>query len=100
MTKASEPELALTIRARIGRRLAIARVAKVGILPTALIGYSLARHFHWFAYVVVTLLFVEVMAMVMGEAQRCPRCDTSLVVRLGRRQHFANTCPGCGYLID
>jgi hypothetical protein len=48
----------------------------------------------------IGVIFLEILAIMVGEAQRCPLCDTSLVVWQDRHEEFANACPECGFLID
>jgi hypothetical protein len=78
----------------------LARWAKIALVPTGAGIYYFAHWSQWFVYGGVGLLLLEIFAIMLGEAQHCPLCDASLVIRQDRREDFATACPECGYLID
>ena len=92
--------LEASLRRRIGRRLRIARWAKLLLIPTVAGAVYLGRHNKWFAYCGLALAVLEILALMMGEAQRCPLCDSSLAIRKKAGEEFVNACPDCGFLID
>jgi hypothetical protein len=94
------PVLATSLRRRIGRRLQLARWSKILLVPTVAVILYLGGRSPWVGRIGVALLILEVVAIMIGEAQRCPLCDASLVLRLEREDEFATACPECGYLID
>ncbi len=92
--------LETSLRRKIGRRLTLARWAKILIVPT-LGGAIYLRHLSpWFACAGLALILLEILGIMVGEAQRCPLCDASLVIRHDRVEDFATQCPDCGFVID
>jgi len=89
------------LRRRIGRRLALARWAKSLLVPTVA-AIVLVHRIEWLMFAGFGVVFLEVLALMVGEAQRCPLCDASLVIRHRREEpeDFAYACPECGFLID
>ena len=92
--------LATRLKRKIARRLRLARLGKALFLPTAGATFLLARWNEWLGLGGVALLLLEVIAIVAGELQRCPLCDTPLVIRRDWDEEFAGTCPECGNPID
>jgi hypothetical protein len=92
--------LATSLRRRIGRRLTLARWAKIGLVPTVGVIMYLGHRSQWIVFGGSVLILLEILAIMVGEAQRCPLCDASLVIRHERYDELAYTCPECGYVID
>lgn len=99
MTLRRSSSLETALRRRIGRRLTIARWAKVAILVTAALVY-VGHKYSWVFYAGFVAFCLETFAIMVGEAQRCPMCDASLVIRRERIEDFATECSECGYIID
>ena len=100
MSNSALSKLETSLRRRIGRRLALARWAKLLLVPTVGGTVYIGQRSQWLVFAGILLLLLEVLAIMVGESQRCPLCDASLVIRQDRREEFANACPQCGYLID
>jgi hypothetical protein len=100
MSKPAASTLATALRRKFARRLAWARWAKIGLIPTGAVIYYFGHWSQWFVYGGAVLLLLEIVAINVGEAQRCPLCDASLVIRKDRHDEFASACPECGYVID
>jgi hypothetical protein len=100
MNDSGAARLATSLRRRIARRLQIARWGKILLVPTIGAIVLFGNHSSWIAGGAIILFLLEVVAINLGEGQRCPLCDTSLVVRRERREEFATACPECGYVID
>ena len=95
----SAASLDTRMRQRIARRLQVARWAKILLVPTGGAIYVVHR-VQWLVLTAIGLILLEILAIMVGEAQRCPLCDASLVIRRERQEEFAYACPECGYLID
>jgi hypothetical protein len=95
----SAASLEILMRRRIARRLRLARWSQVLLVPTVAAIYFVHR-IQWLFLAGIGAIFLEILAIMVGEAQRCPLCDTSLVVWQDRHEEFANACPECGFLID
>jgi hypothetical protein len=80
--------------------LTIARWAKLLLVPTVGSTIYFAQRSEWIVFAGIVLALVQLLAVMMGEAQRCPLCDASLVLRHERREEFATACPDCGFVID
>jgi hypothetical protein len=92
--------LVMRLRRTIARRQFIARWSKRIAVPTLLGGFWAGRWSECFAYLVFALFVVEVSAIVVGENQRCPICDTRLLWGRGWNEEFLSTCPECDCPID
>ena len=100
MSNVSASTLATRLVRRIERRLRLARWSKVLIVPTVVASYYLGRWSVWVVGCGVALVLLEILAIMLGESQRCPLCETPLVIGRGWGEEFAGTCPECGYAID
>lgn len=88
------------MRRRIARRLKLARWAGLGIVASVAIWMYLGRLSEWFVYLGAALFLISTIVILVGEGQRCPLCDASLVFIKDRREQFATECPECGFVID
>lgn len=84
----------------IARRQYAARWGKRLFIPTFAGMFVLGRASEWLGIACAVLLVVEACAVMLDEAQRCPRCDASLVSGRAWFQEFTPTCPQCGCPID
>jgi hypothetical protein len=100
MRESSAVALQARLSRAIARRQRLARWGKTLVMPT-LVGSLFAFHWNpWLAIVGFGLFLLEVWFVLLGEAQRCPRCEAQLVRRRGWQEEFAATCPECGCPID
>jgi hypothetical protein len=100
MNTVSASTLATRLVRRIARRLRLARWSKVLVVPTVVAAGYLGRWSPWFVACGVALVLLEILAIMLGESQRCPLCETPLVIGRGWGEEFVCTCPECGYAID
>ena len=100
MSESSSSRLATRLSRTIARRQRLARWGKALVVPTFAAAFYATRWSQWLALAGFLLFVVEVVAVLLGEAQRCPRCDASLVTGRGWGEQFEGTCPDCGFLID
>jgi len=100
MIEHSVSALAKRVTQSIARRQRVARWAKALVVPTVVATFYLTRFTGWFAVAGVGLFFLEAIAIMMGELQRCPRCEARLLTGRGWQEEFEGTCPECGYPID
>ena len=84
----------------IARRQRVARWAKALVLPTSVATIYAGRWGDWAALIGVALVGCEILGILIGESQRCPRCDGRLVTGRGWREQFDGTCSQCGCPID
>ena len=100
MINVSTSTLATRLARRIARRLRLARWSKVLVVPTVVATWYVGRWNEWFVACGVALLLLEIVAIMLGELQRCPLCEAPLVIGRGWAEEFVGTCPECGYAID
>lgn len=100
MSESAATNLATALRRRIGRRLAFARWGKLLVVPTVGGIICFGQQRGWVVFAGLCLLLLEGIAIMVGEAQRCPLCDASLVLRHEGREEFASACDDCGFVID
>ncbi|HXT16184.1 MAG TPA: hypothetical protein VN706_11180 [Gemmatimonadaceae bacterium] len=100
MTHDSLSVLATRLSRRIAWRLRLARWGKLLVLPTFVAAFYAGRWNERAALLGFGLFLLEVLAIMLGEAQRCPLCEASLVIGRGPQEEFVGTCPDCGYPID
>jgi len=100
MRDSSASALQARLNRTIARRQRVARWGKTLAVPTLIAALYAARWNSWFAIVGFGLFLLEVWAVLLGEAQRCPRCEAQLVRGRGWGEEFAGTCPECGCPID
>jgi DNA-directed RNA polymerase subunit RPC12/RpoP len=92
--------LANRLRRTIARRQVFARGSKRLALPTLVGAFYFGRWGEWYFYLGFVLFVVEASAIVVGENQRCPVCDSRLMTGRGWNEEFEPACPECGYVID
>ena len=100
MTAHSASTLSARLRRKIARRLQLARWSKWLVVPTIAAIVYLGRRSEWLGWGFSALFMLEVLALLVGEAQRCPLCDTPLVTIRDRQEEFEHACPGCGFILD
>jgi hypothetical protein len=88
------------LRTTIARRQFLARWSKRLALPTLVATFYAARWGPWFFYLGFAAFLMEASAIVVGENQRCPVCDSRLMSGRGLNEEFETSCPECGFLID
>jgi len=77
-----------------------ARIAKSLLIP-ALLGASVfARADSRLAIGSIGLFFGLLIVIMLGEQQKCPRCEASLTRRSWWGEKFEGTCPECRCPID
>jgi len=92
--------LSQRLRQKIARRQHVARWAKWLALPTLAGMFYLGRWSTWLGVSAAVLFFLETLAIMNGEAQRCPMCEARLLTGRGWGEQFEGTCPDCGCPID
>jgi len=100
MIESSASELARRLRQKIARRQRLARWAKWLALPTLAAIPFFGRWNDWLGIGAAVLFLLEAVAVMQGEVQRCPLCETRLVTGRGFQERFEGTCPECGAPID
>jgi hypothetical protein len=100
MSDSSASALEKRLNRTIARRQQLARWGKLLVLPTLVATLYVGRWNQWLALAGFALFVLEVLAVLFGEAQRCPRCEAQLVIGRGWLEEFAGTCPECGCPID
>jgi hypothetical protein len=96
----SASALATRLGQKIARRQRRARWAKVLAVPTLGAAFYAARWSESAVVVGLVLFVIEIVLVLIGEAQRCPRCEAQLVTASGWKEVFEGTCPECGCVID
>jgi hypothetical protein len=77
-----------------------ARIAKSLLVP-ALLGVSLfGRADSRLAIGSIGFFFALLIVIMLGEQQKCPRCEASLTRRSWWGEKFEGTCPECRCPID
>lgn len=92
--------LATRLSRIIARRQRRARWAKVLAVPTLGAAFYVDRWSEWAGVCGLVLFLLEILLVLIGEAQRCPRCEAQLVSARGWYEVFESTCPECGCVID
>ena len=100
MSHLSASALRTRLSRRIARRQRVARWGKALALPTLVATLYLGRWSEWLGLGALALFLLEVLAVLLGEAQRCPRCEARLVTGRGWQEEFEGTCPECECPID
>ena len=96
----SAADLITRRRQTISRHQRRARIAKSLLLP-ALIGVSVfARAGARLALGSIGIFFGLLIIVMLGEQQKCPRCEASLTRRSWWGEKFEGTCPECRCPID
>ena len=92
--------LVTRLRRTIARRQFAARWSKRLAVPTLVGAFYVGRWSEWFFYLGFLIFVYEVSAIIVGENQRCPVCDSRLLLGRGWDEEFLSTCPECGSPID
>ena len=100
MKESSAAGLQARLNRTIARRQRLARWSKFLVVPTLIGSVYAAQSYSRLAVVGFGLFLLEVWFVLLGEAQRCPRCEAPLVRGRGWQEEFASTCPECGCPID
>lgn len=100
MSGPSASVFATRLRQKIARRQRVARWSKWLALPTVAAIFYFGRSHERFAIGAAALFLLETLAIMHGEAQRCPVCEAPLVTGRGFGEEFEGTCPECGCPID
>ena len=88
------------LRRTIARRQLAARWSKWLAVPTLVGAFYARRWSEWFFYIGFAIFVYQVSAIIVGENQRCPICDSRLLLGRGWNEEFPSTCPECGCPID
>jgi len=100
MKESSAAGLQARLDRTIARRQRLARWSKFLATPTLIGSVYAARSNSWLAVVGFGFFLLEVWFVLLGEAQRCPRCEAQLVRGRGWAEEFVGTCLECGCPID
>ena len=100
VSESTGAQLESRARQRVAGYQRRARAAKVLVIP-ALVGVALfARAGGWRTIGSIGVFFGLLIVMMLGEQQRCPRCEASLTKRSWWGEKFEGTCPECNCPID
>lgn len=93
-------ELESRARQRVAGHQRRARIAKVLLIPALCAVGVFARAGSWLTVSSIGTFFGLLIVIMLGEQQRCPRCDASLTRRSWFDENFEGTCPECRCPID
>jgi hypothetical protein len=84
----------------VARRQWWARMARRAALAVVVATAYFGRGNGWLALVGIGILGVLFLVIMLGEQQKCPRCEASLTQRHWWGDEYLPTCPQCGNPID
>jgi hypothetical protein len=84
----------------VARRQWLARMARRAALGVVLASVYLGRSNGLFAIAGIGILGLLFLVIMVGEQQKCPRCEAALTRRHWWGDEYMHTCSQCGNPID